>query len=90
LPAAALAAWSAVMLGAAAASFELALSGTTTLAVVLPAMLGTHALIGIGEALITVGALALIGSVRPDLLRLRDGRPDGAAAPATTLEPSEP
>ena len=39
------------MLGAAAASFELALSGTTTLAVVLPAMLGTHALIGIGEAL---------------------------------------
>lgn len=89
LPAAAIAAWSAVMLGAAAASFELALSGTTTLAVVLPAMLGTHALIGIGEALITVGALALIGSVRPDLLRLRAGRLDGAAASAPTLEPSE-
>ena len=35
-------------------------------------MLGTHALIGVGEALITVGALTLLGSVRPDLLRLRD------------------
>ena len=89
LPAAAVAAWSAVMLGAAATSVELALSGTTTLAVVLPAMLGTHALIGIGEALITVGALALIGSARPDLLRLRGGRPDPAASPAPTLEPSE-
>ena len=87
LPAAAVAAWSAVMLGAAATSFELALSGTTTLAVVLPAMLGTHALIGIGEALITVGALALIANVRPDLLRLRGARSGLAAAPA--LEPSE-
>src|SRR4051794_21478736 len=37
-------AWLAVMLGAAATSFELALSGTVPLHVVLPAMLGTHAL----------------------------------------------
>lgn len=88
LPAAAVAAWSAVMLGAAATSFELALSGTTTLAVVLPAMLGTHAFIGIGEALITVGALALIQNARPDLLQLRDARPATATNPA--LEPSEP
>ncbi len=88
LPAAAVAAWSAVMLGAAATSFELALSGTTTLAVVLPAMLGTHAVIGIGEALITVGALALIQNARPDLLQLRDARPETAAS--GTLEPSEP
>ena len=89
LPAAAIAAWSAVMLGAAAASVELALSGTTTLAVVLPAMLGTHALIGVGEALITVGALALIRSARPDLLQLRAGRVDPGATPTPTLEPSE-
>jgi cobalt/nickel transport system permease protein len=81
LPAAAVAAWSAVMLGAAATSVELVVSGTTTLAVVLPAMLGTHALIGIGEALITVGALALIRSARPDLLLLRD-------APPTTSGPA--
>ena len=72
LPAAAVAAWSTVILAAASASLELAISGTTSLAVVLPAMLGTHLLIGIGEAIITGGALALIRSARPDLLRLRD------------------
>jgi cobalt/nickel transport system permease protein len=75
LPAAAVAAWLAVMLGAAATSFELVISGTTTLAVALPAMLGTHAFIGIGEALISVGALALIKNARPDLLQLRDAPP---------------
>lgn len=88
LPAAAIAAWSAVMLGAAATSFELAFSGTTTLAVVLPAMLGTHALIGVGEAVITVGALALIQNARPDLLRLRDARPVMATT-TPTMEMSE-
>lgn len=87
MPAAAIAAWSAVMLGAAATSFELAISGTTTLAVVLPAMLGTHALIGVGEALITVGALALIKNARPDLLLLRDAAP--SAATGAALEMSE-
>ncbi len=86
LPAAAIAAWSAVMLGAAATSVELAVSGASPLTVVLPAMLGTHALIGIGEALITVGALALIASVRPDLLRLRDAGHGSRA----TLEASRP
>jgi cobalt/nickel transport system permease protein len=86
LPAAAVAAWCSVMLGAAATALELAISGTTTLALALPAMLGTHALIGIGEALITVGALALIGNVRPDLLALRDDR----VPRAPRLEPSEP
>jgi len=88
MPAAAIAAWCAVMLGAAATSFELVISGTTTLVVVLPAMLGTHLFIGIGEALITVGALALIKSARPDLLLLRDAAP--AASPGPTLEMSEP
>ena len=38
-------------------------------------MLGTHVFIGVGEALITVGALALIKSARPDLLQLRDAGP---------------
>ena len=85
LPAAAVAAWLAVRAGAAAMSLELVVSGTTTLAVVLPAMLGTHALIGIGEAIITVGALALIQSVRPDLLALRDGGP-ATMAPGPGLE----
>lgn len=89
LPAAAIAAWCAVLLGAAVTSVELAVSGTTTLAVVLPAMLGTHVLIGVGEALVTVGALALIGSARPDLLRLRDSAA-GSTSPGPTLGMSGP
>lgn len=71
LPAAGVAAWSAVMLGALVMTLQLALSGTTPLELVLPTMLGVHALIGVGEALITVGALALIRAVRPDLLHIR-------------------
>ena len=76
------------MLGALATSLELAASGTSPLAVVLPAMLGVHLFIGVGEALITVAALGLIKSARPDLLELRDARPPAVTAPR--LEPSEP
>jgi cobalt/nickel transport system permease protein len=46
-------------------------------------MIGVHVLIGVGEALITVAALAFITATRPDLLALRDARADerlGAAA----------
>ncbi|MGD2077263.1 MAG: energy-coupling factor ABC transporter permease [Chloroflexota bacterium] len=62
-------AWLSVMAAAVATSLELAASGTSPLNIVLPAMLAVHALIGIGEAIITVGALLLIHSTRPDLLR---------------------
>lgn len=62
------AAWLSVMAGALFTSLQLWLSGTSQLNVVIPAMLGIHALIGIGEALITVFALAFIMQTRPDLL----------------------
>lgn len=62
------AAWLSVMTGALATSLQLWLSGTAKLEIVVPAMLGVHALIGIGEALITVAALAFIFRARPDLL----------------------
>jgi cobalt/nickel transport system permease protein len=62
-------AWLSVMAAAVATSLELAASGTSPLNIVLPAMLAVHALIGVGEAIITVGALLLIHSTRPDLLR---------------------
>lgn len=62
------AAWLAVMSAALMTSLQLWLSGTSTLAIVLPAMLGVHALIGLGEALITVAALAFIEQTKPDLL----------------------
>jgi cobalt/nickel transport system permease protein len=62
--------WLTVMVAAAATSHELALSGTVSLATVLPAMLGVHALIGVGEALITVVAAAAVLAARPDLVAL--------------------
>jgi hypothetical protein len=37
-------------------------------------MVGVHVVIGIGEALITVAALAFIGATRADLFRLRDAQ----------------
>lgn len=68
LAVAGVAAWLSVMAGALFTSLQLWLSGTSQLQVVIPAMLGVHALIGVGEALITVGALAFIFQTRPDLL----------------------
>ncbi len=64
------AAWVTVMLSAFATAAQLAISGTSPWSVVLPAMLGVHALIGIGEGVITAGAVGLVLSARPDLLRV--------------------
>lgn len=72
IPAAAIAAWLAVEGGAFAISLQLIVSGTVPAQTTLPVMLGVHALIGIGEALITVGALTFIASARRDLFDLRD------------------
>jgi cobalt/nickel transport system permease protein len=63
-----LAAWLATMSAALMASLQLWVSGTSRLEIVIPAMLGVHVFIGIGEALITVAALAFIEQTRPDLL----------------------
>ena len=76
LVSASLAAWISVMLGAALAAVQLALSGTAPVRLVLPAMLGTHALIGLGEAAITAGALAVLWRARPELIA---GAPAGTA-----------
>ncbi|MCA9824853.1 MAG: energy-coupling factor ABC transporter permease [Dehalococcoidia bacterium] len=77
-PAAAVAAWLSVFVAAVLTAFELAISDTTSLAVALGAMAGWHALIGIGEAVITVAALTFIANSRPDLLRF--GQPSAATA----------
>jgi cobalt/nickel transport system permease protein len=63
-----IAAWLSVMAGALFTSLQLWLSGTSQLQIVIPAMLTVHALIGLGEALITVAALGFILQTRPDLL----------------------
>ncbi len=63
-------AWVSVVVAAVATAGQLGLSGTTSLAVALPAMTGAHMLIGIGEGLITVFALTFIRKARPELLPL--------------------
>jgi len=68
LSVAGVAAWLSVMAGAFMTAMQLWLSGTSPLGIVMPAMLGVHAIIGIGEALITVAALSFITKTRPDLL----------------------
>jgi cobalt/nickel transport system permease protein len=73
LAVAGLAAWLSVMAAALATSLQLWLSGTSALRIVVPAMLGVHAAIGIGEALITVAALAFMMRTRPDLLEEKSG-----------------
>jgi len=62
------AAWLSVMGAALATSLQLWLSGTIPLDIVIPAMMSVHALIGIGEALITVAAVAFIMRTRPEVM----------------------
>jgi cobalt/nickel transport system permease protein len=77
VPAAAIAGWVSVMVAAVSMSLQLIVSGTSPAEIVLPAMLGVHVFIGIGEALITAAAIGFIATTRADLLDLR---PDRAAA----------
>jgi cobalt/nickel transport system permease protein len=77
LAVAGVAAWLSVMAGALVTALQLWLSGTASLGIVVPAMLGVHALIGIGEALITVAALTFILRTRPDLLEADAGAARG-------------
>ncbi len=64
----AISSWFSVVMGATAASIELAISGTSPLKVALSAMAGVHAIIGVGESIITTTAVSLILKTRPDLV----------------------
>jgi len=66
-----IAAWGSVFLASIACAIELAASGTVPVMVALPAIASWHALIGIGEGLITVGVLSLVMATRRDLLELQ-------------------
>jgi cobalt/nickel transport system permease protein len=72
-----IAAWIATMAAALITALQLWISGTSRLEIVIPAMLGVHVFIGIGEALITVAALAFIEQTRPDLLTTEKSTPSG-------------
>lgn len=64
----AIAAWFSVEFSALGVGMQLALSGTSPANIAIPAMAAVHALIGIGEGLITTGALTFLAAARPDLL----------------------
>lgn len=70
-----LAAWASVEIAALGTALELSLSGTSPANIAIPAMGGIHALIGVGEGLITVGALAFLSASRRDLLKLNETVP---------------
>ncbi|MCX6027465.1 MAG: energy-coupling factor ABC transporter permease [Chloroflexi bacterium] len=61
------AAWASIVVAALACALELAVSGTSPANIAVPAMGGIHMLIGVGEALITLGALAFLYAARRDL-----------------------
>lgn len=65
------AAWGSVFLASIFCAIELAASDTVPFSVALPAMAGWHALIAIGEGLITVAVLNFVMATRRDLLELQ-------------------
>lgn len=64
----AIASWFSVVIASSACAVELAVSGASPFKIVLPAMIGIHMLIGIGEAIITCLVIGFIQKVRPDLM----------------------
>lgn len=64
----ALASWFSVVASAAFCAVELGLSGTIPLRIAIPAILGVHAVIGIGEAIITTAVLSSVLAARSDLI----------------------
>jgi len=76
----ALAAWFSIVIASLACALELAFSGTSPANIAVPAMGGIHMLIGSGEALITVGALAFLYSARRDLFHIGEAAPKGNKA----------
>lgn len=74
------AAWLSVEIGAMATAVELAVSGTSPLMIGLPAMAGIHALIGIGEGIITSGAVSLLQVSRSEVLEAGERAPGGVRA----------
>jgi len=65
---ASVASWCTTVIASVFCAGELAWSGTATWNIVFPAMAGIHAVIGVGEGLITMLVLSAIVKTRPELL----------------------
>lgn len=71
------ASWASVFIASLACALQLAMSHSLSggeygvdAIVAIPLMLGYHAVIGIGEGVITTGIVAYLSSVSPDIMRL--------------------
>lgn len=71
------AAWSSIFIASLSCAIQLAISGTSPADIAVPAMGAIHALIGIGEGLITIGAIAFLFAARKDLLHTEEGKSTG-------------
>ncbi len=60
--------WLSIFVASLACALQLALSGSSPANIAVPAMAGIHALIGVGEGLITAGALVFLKVARRDLV----------------------
>lgn len=72
-----LSAWSSILIASLSCGLQLAASGTSPANIAIPTMASVHALIGVGEGLITAGALAFIYTARKDLLKQGEAKPVG-------------
>lgn len=66
-------AWVSTVAAALACGLQLAVSGISPANLAVPAMGAVHALIGVGEGLITAGALAFLSAARRDLVSVHPG-----------------
>jgi len=64
-----MAAWASIFIASLSCALQLTISGTSPANIVIPAMGAIHALIGVGEGVITAGALGFVLSARKDLLQ---------------------
>lgn len=64
----AIASWCSVVIASSLCAIELTLSGMAPLSVALPAMAGVHAVIGMGEAVITCMIIGFVLKTRADLV----------------------
>jgi cobalt/nickel transport system permease protein len=67
--------WLSIVIASLACALELAVSGTSPANLAIPAMAGIHMLIGLGEAAITISAIAFLYAARRDLLGIGESGP---------------
>jgi cobalt/nickel transport system permease protein len=75
LSAVGIASWLSVVMASLFTALELGISGTYAPVITIKAMAGVYAVIGLGEAAITIAVITFINRVRPELILSRNGGP---------------